>query len=93
MSFGTVGTRKPGSVRMIVTSWAIALAASASEAINSVAPGPSPVASLEYRDRALTMKLKPGTSVPLDQLRTALAARNLSLTEPNAGVLQIRSGK
>jgi general secretion pathway protein L len=71
----------------------VALAAAAGDAIASAASGPSPVAGIEYHDRALTVKLKPGANVPEDKLRAALAARNLSLSQPNAGTWQIRSAK
>ena len=71
----------------------VALAAAFSEAWASTGQGTAPVAGLEYRDRALTVKLKPGASVSMDQLSSALASRNLSITQPSAGVWQIRSGK
>ncbi|HEX7647738.1 MAG TPA: type II secretion system protein GspL [Noviherbaspirillum sp.] len=71
----------------------VALAAAAGDAISSVAPGPSPVAAIEYHDRSLTVKLKQGANVPEDKLRAALATRNLSLSQPSAGNWQIRSAK
>ncbi|OWW22710.1 general secretion pathway protein GspL [Noviherbaspirillum denitrificans] len=71
----------------------LALASAFSEAWASTGQGPAPVASLEYRDRSLTVKLKPGTSASMEQLKTALSSRNLSLTQSTAGVWQIRSGK
>ena len=71
----------------------VALAAVTGEAIASAAPGPTPVAALEYRDRTLTVKLKPGANVPEAQLRSALAARNLSLSGTGSGSWQIRSAK
>ena len=49
------------------------------------------VAGLEYRDNSLTVKLKPGTSAPMEQIKEALAARKLAMSEQSAGVWQIRS--
>lgn len=54
------------------------------------APG---IASLEYRDRSLLVRLKTGSNMPMDQLKAVLAAQNLSLAQPTAGVWQIRSTK
>ncbi|KIF82967.1 type II secretion system protein GspL [Noviherbaspirillum autotrophicum] len=71
----------------------IALAAALGEVMRSVAPGASPIAALEYHDRSLTVKLKPGSSVPVEPVRNALAARNLSISQPNTGVWQIRSAR
>lgn len=71
----------------------IALAAAAGEVMNSVAPGQSLIAALEYHDRALTVKFKPDIKVPEEQLRAALAARNLSLSSQDNNTWQIRSAK
>lgn len=71
----------------------VALVAAFSEAWSTTGQGAAPVAGLEYRDRSLTVKLKPGASVSMEQLNSALASRNLSITQPTAGVWQIRSGK
>lgn len=71
----------------------IALAAAVGEAMSGIAQGASPVASLEYRDGSLLVKLKPGSTLPLEPVRSALAARNLSVTQPSSGVWQIRSVK
>ena len=71
----------------------VALVAAFGEAWASTGQGTPPVAGLEYRDRSLTVKLKPGASASLEQLSSALASRNLSITESTAGVWQIRSGK
>lgn len=51
-----------------------------------------PIASVEFRDRALTVKLKPDTIDVADttQVRNSLAVRNLQLTEPTPGTWQIR---
>ncbi|NEX61353.1 general secretion pathway protein GspL [Noviherbaspirillum sp. 17J57-3] len=71
----------------------LSMAAAVGEVMRGIAPGQTPIASLEYHERALTMKLKPNAAITEEQLRPALAARNLSLTQPNAGIFQIRSGK
>lgn len=74
----------------------IALAANLGEVWDSIAgsgykmPG---IASLEYRDRSLLLRPKADGTLPAEQLKAALAARNLSLTQPSIGVWQIRSGK
>jgi general secretion pathway protein L len=51
------------------------------------------IASIEYRERALSVKVKPDTVDPglTGQLRTALAARNMSLDETAPGSWEIRS--
>lgn len=58
----------------------------------SAAPG---IAGLEYKERSLTVKFKPGSDVPADQMKAALARRNLELIQgPSQGggtVWQIRS--
>lgn len=49
------------------------------------------IASLEYRERSLFIKPKASPAIPIAQVKAALAARNLSLTQPAPGVWQIRS--
>jgi general secretion pathway protein L len=51
------------------------------------------IASIEYRERALSVKVKPETVDPglTGQLRTALAARNMRLEETTPGSWVIRS--
>lgn len=71
----------------------VALAAAFTEAWAATGKGTPPVAGLEYRDRGLTVKLKPGSEASLEQLSSALAARNLAISQPSAGVWQIRSTK
>lgn len=71
----------------------VALAAAFGEAWSTTGQAAGAIAGLEYRDRSLTVKLKPGSNVPAEQLNKALAARNLSATQANAGVWQIRSGR
>jgi general secretion pathway protein L len=70
----------------------IALAAAFGEASTAAAPGALPVVSLEYHDRSLLVKPKQGGE-PSEALRNALSARNLALSQPSAGVWQIRSAK
>lgn len=71
----------------------LALAGAFNEAWRSATQGTPPVGGVEYRERALTVKLKPGHNVTTDQLSGALSARNLSITQPNPDVWQIRSAK
>jgi general secretion pathway protein L len=51
------------------------------------------IAALEYADRSLLVRLKSDGSAPTQQMKTALAGRNLSLTEQKPGEWLIRSGK
>lgn len=74
-----------------------ALAAALGEALNRVAQaqnrqGPPGIAALEYRERSLMVRWK-GEAPPIGEVRNALAARNLALSQPTAGVWQIRSEK
>lgn len=70
----------------------LALAAGLGDAWRSVAPG-TPLASLEYRDRGLLLKLKPETRVNMDALRNALAARNLSISQAGGGVWRVENAR
>jgi len=70
----------------------IALSAAFAEAWSGAGQEPQGIASLEYHDRALLVKFKPGTTPP-EQLHNALAARDLSFSEVGSGVWRIRSGK
>lgn len=69
------------------------LAAAFGEAARSTGREPG-IASIEYRERALSVKVKPGTADPglIGQLRTALAARALTLDDTTPGTWVIRSG-
>jgi general secretion pathway protein L len=71
----------------------IALTAAFSEAWTGAGQGPQAIAGLEYRDRGLSVKLKPGNEAVIEQLRPALSARSLSVSQPGANVWQIRSAK
>jgi len=68
------------------------LAAAFGEATRSLGRQPG-IASIEYRERALSVKVKPETVDPglTGQLRTALAARNMSLDETAPGSWLVRS--
>jgi general secretion pathway protein L len=68
------------------------MAAAFGEATRSLGRQPG-IASIEYRERALSVKVKPDTVDPglTGQLRTALAARNMSLDEAAPGSWVIRS--
>lgn len=71
----------------------VALAAAFGEAWGSAGQSPQSIAGIEYRERSLSVKLKPGINVSLEQMQPALAAQNLSVSQPNSGILQVRSGK
>jgi len=68
------------------------LAAAFGEAARATGREPG-IASIEYRERALSVKVKPGTADPglVAQLRTALAARALTLDTTTPGTWVIRS--
>lgn len=68
------------------------MAAAFAEALGATGVAPS-IASIDYRERALTVRVKPETANPgmLDQLRPALSARRLSLEAPDANTWLIRS--
>ncbi|TCS37790.1 type II secretion system protein L (GspL) [Paucimonas lemoignei] len=51
------------------------------------------IASLDYSDRALQVTLKDGAGAPIEQVRSMLQSRNLTVTQKNDKVWQIRSGK
>ncbi len=69
------------------------LAAAFGEAARATGREPG-IASIEYRERALSVKVKPGTADPglIGPLRTALAARALTLDTTTPGTWVIRSG-
>lgn len=58
---------------------------------------PPGIAALEYRERSLFVRLKPDAQAPTEQMKSALASRNLSLnlapSQSAAVVWQIRSVK
>ncbi|TFW13581.1 type II secretion system protein GspL [Duganella callida] len=68
------------------------LSAAFGEALG-VLPRKDVIATLEYKDRALLVKVKPNMvdAAAMSQLRAALAGRKLDLTEPNPGAWQIRA--
>ncbi|MBI3283676.1 MAG: general secretion pathway protein GspL [Burkholderiales bacterium] len=53
---------------------------------------PATIASLEYKERALLVKLKSSEIIPLEQLRAALAEQTLELATSADGVLRIKVG-
>jgi general secretion pathway protein L len=69
------------------------LSAALGEAL-AVLPRKDIIATLEYRERALLLKVKPNMvdAAALGQLRAALTARQLDLVESSAGSWQIRAG-
>ncbi len=73
------------------------LAAAFGEAWAGVAQGrgAAGIAVLEYKDRSLQVRFKPGNTPPTEQMKTALASRNLTLeagpAQGGATVWQIRS--
>ncbi|MDB5727950.1 MAG: ral secretion pathway protein GspL, partial [Noviherbaspirillum sp.] len=71
----------------------IALTAAFGEAWTGAGQGPQSIAGLEYRDRGLSVKLKPGSNAPVERIKTALGSRNLTVTQAGANVLQIRSAR
>jgi general secretion pathway protein L len=68
------------------------LAAAYGEAARTLPRQPG-IASMEYRERALSIKVKPETVDPAlaNQLRAALSARNVSLQEAGPATWLIRS--
>jgi general secretion pathway protein L len=71
----------------------VALTAAFSEAWQSAGQGAQAIGGIEYRDRSLSVKLKPDSNVSMDEIKTALAARNLTVTQPSANLWQIRSAQ
>lgn len=53
---------------------------------------PDLIASIEYKERSLLVKTKSSGTIPLDQLRSALAEQALTLATAGEGILQIKTG-
>ncbi|MBI5430107.1 MAG: general secretion pathway protein GspL [Nitrosomonadales bacterium] len=76
-----------------------AIMAAFGEAWTGTAPAgkAAAIAAFEYRDRGLFVRLKPGAEAPSQQMKTALAARNLSLelspAQSSGAVWEIRSAR
>jgi general secretion pathway protein L len=79
-----------------------AITAAFGQAWAAVAGKSGAIAAIEYHDRSLSVRLKASDNPPTQQMRDALAKRNLSLTlaipgsvagQPGAVVWQIRSTK
>ncbi|TWI63094.1 general secretion pathway protein L [Pseudoduganella lurida] len=70
-----------------------ALAAAFAEALQAL-PRRDIVAGLEYRERTLTVRLKPNVvdAAALAQVQAQLAPRHLALTETGAGTWQLKAG-
>lgn len=51
------------------------------------------IATLEYRERSLLVRFKPGAEASATEMSAALAARHAALVQTGAGVWQIRSAK
>ena len=68
------------------------MAAAYGEAVRGLPQAPA-IASLEYREKVLNIKLKPGTvsQDQVKQLQAALATRKLALSDAGPGLWQIRS--
>jgi general secretion pathway protein L len=69
------------------------LAAAFGEALQAL-PRRDVLAGLEYRDRALIVKLKAGSvdAAALGQVQAQLAPRGLALRETGAGTWEVRAG-
>jgi len=67
------------------------------EAWSGAAGQPTSIASLEYRERSLFVRLKPGVEAPSQQVKATLATRDLALDlapeQSGAVVWKIRSAK
>lgn len=68
----------------------VALAAAVGEAWAAAERKPA-IAALEYRERSLSLRLKAESGASMEQMKAALAARNLVLTQAADGAWQIRS--
>ncbi|MET0266436.1 MAG: type II secretion system protein GspL [Duganella sp.] len=84
-------TRAKGNDGQAAPDGFLALSADLGEALGSL-PRRDVVASIDYRERALQVKVKPNTvdAAAMAQLRTALQARRLELSETTPGTWQIR---
>jgi general secretion pathway protein L len=71
----------------------VALTSALAEVWAATGQRPQAIAGLEYQDRGLSVRLKPDANVPMDKIKSALAAHNLTLAQSSAGVWQIRSAK
>ncbi|MBI3728620.1 MAG: hypothetical protein HY254_09865 [Burkholderiales bacterium] len=53
---------------------------------------PGGVASVEYKDRSLFVRIKPNVQVPMDALRSALAEQSMKISTSSDGALRISTG-
>ena len=63
------------------------------DAVSGGKPAATTVAGIDYRERSLFVKIKPGVQLPVEPLRGALAERRLTLTQTSNNLWQIRSAK
>jgi general secretion pathway protein L len=74
-----------------------AITAAFGEAWSGAAGQPTSIASLEYRERSLFVRLKPGVEAPTQQVKATLATHDLALDlapeQSSAVVWKIRSAK
>ncbi|MES2042070.1 MAG: type II secretion system protein GspL [Pseudomonadota bacterium] len=53
---------------------------------------PGGVASVEYKDRSLFVRIKPNVQVPMDALRSALAEQSMKISTSSDGALRVSTG-
>lgn len=53
---------------------------------------PGGVASIEYKDRSLFVRIKPNVQVPMDALRSALAEQSMKISTASDGALRVSTG-
>ncbi|HEX8605587.1 MAG TPA: type II secretion system protein GspL [Pseudoduganella sp.] len=89
---GNIARARAGNGAMARDEFTV-LAAAFGEALGAL-PRRDIVAGLDYRERALVVRLKPGSvdGTALAQVQAQLAARGLALTESGAGVWELRAG-
>jgi general secretion pathway protein L len=82
------GQPAPDDFAALAAGFALAWNGVTQNATGSAKPA---IANMEYRDRSLFIKPKPEPEVPMAQMKSALAMRNLGLAQSAPGVWQIRS--
>jgi general secretion pathway protein L len=89
---GNIARARAGSGAMARDEFTV-LAAAFGEALGAL-PRRDIVAGLDYRERTLVIRLKPGSvdGAALAQVQAQLAARGLALTESGAGIWELRAG-
>lgn len=56
-------------------------------------PAAGMIAGLDYRDKSLFLRIKPGSVLPVEPLKAALAQRNFAMAPAGSNLWQIRSVK